>query len=243
MHHDEADFHGAPQGLIGRFQEYISEFVYGGIDGAVTTFAVVAGSVGAGLSTQTIVILGFANLIADGFSMAVGAYLSAKTEDENYNKALKQEYWEIDHLPEIERQEIREIYQKKGFEGELLEQVVDKICEAKDRWVDDMMRMELEMMPTDKKPLSIGWMTFISFNAVGFVPLVVYVSNLIWDFSGQLFAWSSILTAIAFMGIGYLKAKVTHQSLLRSMGETLLLGVIAAVLAYVAGDLLAEWLA
>jgi len=244
--HDESRFHASPSGWFGRFQIYITEFVYGGIDGAVTTFAVVAGAAGAGLETTTTLILGFANLIADGFSMAVGAYLSSKTDEETYDRALAQEYWEVDHLPDVEREEIREIYAAKGFEGELLEQVVEVICADKDRWVDEMMKSELELFPEEKKPLTTAWMTFLSFNLVGFVPLAVYVFHYMpWmnSFSNEkLFTWSAILTGLAFVGIGVLKARVNNLSLWRSVAETVLLGALAAVLAYAAGDLLEKWL-
>ena len=116
---------------FGKLQDYLKEFVYGGIDGAVTTFAVVAGGFGANLDTGILLILGFANLLADGFSMSVGAYLAAKSERDTYDKHEKIEYWEIENLPEIERAEIEEIYAAKGFKGELLQQVVDHICADK----------------------------------------------------------------------------------------------------------------
>jgi VIT1/CCC1 family predicted Fe2+/Mn2+ transporter len=95
--------------FLGNLQNYLREFVYGGIDGAVTTFAVVAGAVGANLDASIIIILGFANLLADGFSMSVGAYLSAKSENENYQKHRSIEYWEVDNIPDKEREEIVDI--------------------------------------------------------------------------------------------------------------------------------------
>ena len=85
--------------ISSKISSYLGEFVYGGIDGSVTTFAVVAGSVGASLDTAVILILGFANLIADGFSMSVGAYLATKTEHDNFEKHKKREYWEVENLP------------------------------------------------------------------------------------------------------------------------------------------------
>ena len=99
----------------------IENFVYGAIDGAVTTFAVVAAVVGALLSPSIIVILGFANLFADGFSMAIGNYLAVKTHNEYVARERKKEEWEIDNLIEEEKQEIRDIYINKGFKEELLE--------------------------------------------------------------------------------------------------------------------------
>ncbi|TNF44307.1 MAG: hypothetical protein EP311_01455, partial [Cytophagales bacterium] len=88
-----------PSTNFGKLQEYLREFVYGGIDGAVTTFAVVAGGYGANLDAGILIILGFANLLADGFSMSVGAYLSAKSERDNFDKHESIEYWEVENLP------------------------------------------------------------------------------------------------------------------------------------------------
>ena len=238
VHHEKALHH--EHTFLGKFQEYLGEFVYGGIDGSVTTFAVVAGATGAHLDSSVVIILGFANLIADGFSMSVGAYLSTKSEKERYEKHMKVEYWEVDHLPEKERQEIREIYQAKGFEGELLEQVVAKITEDKDRWVDVMMKEELEMTPETKSPLAMGSVTFASFLLLGFVPLLVYVMDYIKPVSFDMFIYSSVLTGICFAGIGYLKSIVNHTSKMKSMFETLFLGGAAAALSYFVGSFLEQ---
>lgn len=234
----EARLHGEKKGFLGKFQDYLGEFVYGGIDGSVTTFAVVAGAAGASLDSAIVIILGFANLIADGFSMSVGSYLSTKSEQESYNKHKKIEYWEVDNIPEKERQEIREIYQEKGFEGELLEKVVDKITEDKDRWVDVMMKEELEMTPESKSPFGMGLVTFISFLIMGFIPLLIYVIDYFSPKEFNLFLISCILTGLCFLGIGYLKSIVNHTSRFRSILETLLLGGAAAVLSYFVGSLL-----
>lgn len=237
-HHHESRIHGSKYPLINRFQEYLGEFVYGGIDGSVTTFAVVAGAAGAHLSSEVVIILGFANLIADGFSMSVGSYLSTKSEKENYNKHKAVEYWEVDHLPEKEREEIREIYAAKGFEGELLEQVVDVITADKDRWVDVMMKEELEMNEETKSPLAMGGVTFLSFQLFGLIPLLVYVMDYLSTVETNLFVMSSVLTGLTFCIIGYLKAVVSQTSVFRSVLETLFLGGSAAVLAYFVGDVL-----
>ena len=222
-----------------KFQDYLGEFVYGGIDGSVTTFAVVAGAAGADLSSSVIIILGFANLFADGFAMSIGSYLSTKSEQDNYNKHEKIEYWEVDHLPEKEREEIREIYQAKGFEGALLEQVVDKITEDKDRWVDVMMKEELSMVKENKSPLAMGFVTFLSFVVIGLIPLLVYLYDYLTDSaSDNAFTISCILTFAAFAGIGWLKSVVTQTHQWRSILETLILGASAAALAYWVGDVL-----
>ncbi len=234
-------YHQPGNSFIRRFQDYLGEFVYGGIDGSVTTFAVVAGSVGAGLDTAVIIILGFANLIADGFAMSVGAFLSTKSEIQNYEKHKRIEYWEVDNLPEKEREEVHEIYRDKGFEGELLEQVVDVICADRDRWVDVMMKEELEMQEETKSPFAMGTVTFVSFIIVGFIPLLVYMYDYTsggWD--TNLFLWSCVLTGGAFIMIGYLKARVTENDVIRSIVETLFLGAAAATLSYVVGNYLEQ---
>lgn len=220
--------------------KYLPEFVYGGIDGSITTFAVVAGAAGAGLSANVVVILGFANLFADGFSMSVGAFLSAKSSKELYHKHERNEYWEIENIPHTEVEEIREIYRNKGFEGQLLEDVVKKITEDKDRWVDTMMKEELEMIPDSKSPFKIGLATFISFFSVGIIPLLIFVADFFIAIEINLFAIASALTFFAFIGIGYLKSMVTQTSKIKSVTQTLLLGIFAAILAYFVGAFLEQ---
>jgi vacuolar iron transporter family protein len=223
---------------FGKLQEYLREFVYGGIDGAVTTFAVVAGGFGANLDAGILIILGLANLLADGFSMSVGAYLSAKSERDNYDKHEKIEYWEIENLPEIEREEIAEIYKQKGFKGELLDKIVDHICSDKDLWVAEMMKDELGMMRDSKSPFKIGLATLISFILVGFIPLMVYLWDFFFPTDLNIFLWTSILTGLAFLIVGWLKGIVNQTSRLRSISETVALGLLAAVVAYYVGDIL-----
>jgi len=224
--------------LVGKFQTFLGEFVYGGIDGSVTTFAVVSGVVGANLESSVIIILGLANLFADGFAMSVGAYLSSKSENDNFDKHRNIENWEIDNLREKEVEEVREIYLAKGFEGELLESVVKKITSNREVWIDTMMKEELEMIKTGKSPFSIGFTTFISFLLVGTIPLSIYLIDFISPISGNLFLISSILTGLAFLGIGILKAYVNNTNTFRAMIETLFLGGIAATIAYNVGSIL-----
>ncbi|WP_394351332.1 VIT1/CCC1 transporter family protein [Cyclobacterium roseum] len=223
-------------------QEYLREFVYGGIDGAVTTFAVVAGAVGANLDPMVIIILGFANLFADGLSMSIGAYLSSKSEKENYDKHKNIEYWEVDNLPKKEREEIEEIYQEKGFEGELLQQVVDVIVSDRDRWVNEMMKDELNMMEETKSPFKIGLATLISFILIGFIPLTVYVWDYFFTTAFDVFFWTCLLTGMAFLFVGALKSWVNQTGLFRSVVETLALGFVAALVAFYVGDLLEAFL-
>lgn len=221
-------------------KEYISEFVYGGIDGTITTFAVVAGAEGASLGISVVIILGFANLIADGFSMSIGNFFATKAERDSFEKHKQVEYWEVENLREREVEEIREIYAAKGFKGDLLEQVVEVITSDKDVWVDTMMKEELEMTKGAKTPYKTAGATFISFIVVGSVPLLSYF------FAGddlsvndpELFFYSCLLTAVALSIVGSLKSIVNEKNVLVGILETLLLGGLAALLAYFVGDML-----
>lgn len=228
---------------LSRYDKYLGPFVYGGIDGCVTTFAVVAGAVGAGLDSAVIIILGFANLLADGFSMSIGAYLSSKSERSYYHKQKRIEYWEVENLPEKEKQEIREVYREKGFDGDTLEKIVEVITADKDRWVNVMMKEELGLTLDEKSPLKIALATYVSFLLIGLIPMLVYV----WDYfqpiaNGNTFLYASLLTAASFIIIGILKSYITQSSIIRGILETLLLGIVAATVAYYVGDWLEAFL-
>ena len=219
----------------------IENFVYGAIDGTVTTFAVVAGVVGASLPSSIIVILGFANLFADGFSMAVGNYLAVKTQNEYIAKARKREEWEIENLIEEEKQEIRDIYAKKGFKEELLEDIVRIITGRRKIWVDTMMREELGLIEGKNSPLDNAVNTFLGFNIIGIIPLIpflfLYVSGLNLSI-GNAFFYSVVATASSFFLIGNIRGKVVQKPMIRSGLNTLFIGGIAAVVSYGVGHLL-----
>ncbi|MEO0896222.1 MAG: VIT1/CCC1 transporter family protein [Bacteroidota bacterium] len=230
--------------FLQNFQTYLGEFVYGGIDGSVTTFAVVAAATGAEQPIAVILILGFANLFADGFAMSVGAYLSAKAEQDSYDKQFREQKVKIQTHPEEEKKSLREAYANKGFEGKLLDQVVEVLSSEEDRWVDVKMKEELELVEEPKSPVAMGAVTYLSFVLIGLIPLLVYAfsSVLPLDYN-QLFWTACILTAIGFSIIGYLKAYVAETSQIRGIMETLALGGIAAGVSYIAGDLLEKLLA
>lgn len=220
----------------------LGDFVYGATDGAVTTFAVVAGVVGASLSPSIVLILGFANLLADGFSMAVGNYLSAKAQREQIEKARKREEWEIDNLVEQEKQEIRDIYTKKGFKEELLDEIVRVITSRRKVWVDTMMREELGLIEESRQPRDTAVTTFAAFNAVGLIPLLPFVAMFVIGSSvvsaADAFTYSMISTAAAFFLIGSVKGRVVQKPLLRSGLNTLSIGGIAATVAFAVGYIL-----
>ena len=167
-------------------KKYLPEFVYGGIDGAITTFAVVAGAVGATLSPAIILILGFANLFADGFSMAISNYLSIKSQAELH----------VRH-PEY-----------KKYIGA-------------------------------KHPIKTGLATFISFLIIGIIPLISFVLSIfIPSLASNNFLYSFILTGLALSIVGAVKGIIVKKHWIRSSLETLTMGGIAAVIAYLVGYLL-----
>lgn len=218
---------------------YLKDFVYGAIDGAVTTFAVVAGVAGAGLSAGIIIILGFANLLADGFSMAISNFLGTRAENQYRNQARQRELDEIRKWPEGEREEIRQIYARKGFEGELLDQVVEVLTRDDERWADIMLQEEHGMGLSNHDASRAGLATFVAFALVGLIPLLPYLTEWVgWITIDQPFLWSSIMTSIAFFWVGALKGRFVNQSWFISGAETLAIGGIAAAMAYGVGVLL-----
>lgn len=233
--HDELVAHR--KSVFGKYQEFVPEFVYGGIDGAVTTFAVVAAAAGAELGASVVLILGISNMLADGLSMSIGSFLSTKSELERYDYIEAEEYEETLKFPEAETEEIRQIYTAKGFSGNLLENIVQHVVSDKDLWVNEMMVGEHGMLREEKHPSANALMTFISFCILGFIPISPYVYALVAKTElPNAFAIACISTAFAFALIGYLKGLVNQTNKIKAVLETLLLGGIAAGVAYAVGD-------
>lgn len=159
--------------------KYLPDLVFGAMDGSITTFAVVSGVIGAGLGPHIILILGFANLFADGFSMAVANYLSKKSESD----------------------------------------------------LGTILRVD---------PIKSGIATFVAFVLVGFIPLFSFVlaalTNINWILENQ-FNLAIILTAISFLLVGYFKGEVVGEFRVKSAFQTLAIGGIAAIIAYLIGYL------
>jgi VIT1/CCC1 family predicted Fe2+/Mn2+ transporter len=219
--------------------QYIGNMVYGGLDGIVTTFAVVSGVAGAQLGVHVILIMGLANLFADGFSMATGAYLSSRSEQEYYEREKEREAWEVDHFPEGEKAELIQVYHNRGYAAEEARSLVEIQMKDRDRWVNAMMVDELGMMADERKPLLSAVATFISFLVAGSVPLLVYLLGLFSPVASSVaFPVSLGLSALALFGLGAAKVLITERNFLKSGLEMLLVGGLAAVVAYVVGALL-----
>lgn len=209
---------------------YLRDLVYGGIDGAVTTFAVVSGVMGAELSPAIVLVLGIANLIADGFSMAASNYAGTRTERDELR------YWEavelrhVDTVPEGEREEVRQIYRQKGLDGEDLERVVTAITADRTRWVRTMLSEEYGLPLQVRSPWWAAFSTFSAFIVCGLVPLLPFVFGL-----PQAFGLAIALTAGVFFAIGAARSRWSPEPWWHSALSTLGMGMTAAALAYSVG--------
>ena len=216
----------------GTRHNYLRDFVYGGIDGAVTTFAVVAGTVGASLSARVVLILGAANLVADGFSMASSNFLGTRAEHDDFVRIREIERRHIRIDPEGEREEIRQIYAAKGFEGSELERVVEFVTGDDERWISAMLTEEYGLPREIRSEWRAASVTFVAFLICGLVPLLPYIAS-----AANSFWIAVVLTGAVFFLIGSVKAKWSMTTWWRSGSETFAIGAIAALLAYLVGTL------
>ena len=217
----------------GPTHNYLRDWIYGGIDGAVTTLAVVAGVAGAQLSPWIILALGFANLFADGFSMAASNYLGTKAELDDWRRLEQIEKRHIDLAPEGEREEVRQIFARKGFQGNDLTRIVELVTADRERWVRTMLTDEYGLPHAVRSPWTAALSTFTAFLICGLVPLVPFLIG-----AEQSLTISAILTAIVFVAIGSIKSRWSTSSWWHSGLTTLLVGAIAASIAYATGVLI-----
>jgi vacuolar iron transporter family protein len=209
---------------------YLRDWIYGGIDGAVTTFAVVAGVVGANLSTGVVLVLGIANLVADGFSMAASNYSGTKADADDYKRLRQIEARHIRQHPEGELEEMRQIYAAKGFSGEELDQLVALLSRHEDVLLDTMLSEEYGLTPVQRSPLLAALATFTAFIICGAIPLLPFLFGM-----GSSAVVASAMTGVVFFLIGAAKSRWSTQSWYVSGFETFVIGMAAAGLAYGVG--------
>ncbi len=222
-----ADRINAPQG-----QGVLRDVVYGGIDGSVTTFAIVAGVAGAGLSPFVIIALGLANVLADGFSMAAGNYSGTKAELDNIRRLRAVEERHIELYPDGEREEVREILAQKGLAGHVLEDATDAVTANRENWIAMMLEGEYGMGPIEPHPMRAALATFCAFLFAGMIPLLPFLFGV-----DRAFALSAWMTGAVFFAIGALKSIWSLAPWWRSGVETLMIGGVAASIAYGVGTL------
>ncbi|MEL7152031.1 MAG: VIT1/CCC1 transporter family protein [Pseudomonadota bacterium] len=213
---------------------HLRDVIYGAVDGAVTTFAIVAGVVGAELSTKVIIALGIANVLADGFSMAAGNYSGTKAELDDARRLRAIEERHVRETPEGERAELREILAQKGLDGDTLDAAVNAIARNRTTWIDMMLVEEYGLSPVDPHPMRAAQATFFAFLVAGMVPLLPWLFE-----TESAFQWSIAMTGLTFFGVGALKSRWSLARWWRSGFETLAIGGVAAAIAYFVGTLFA----
>jgi VIT1/CCC1 family predicted Fe2+/Mn2+ transporter len=186
-----------------------------------------------------VLILGVANLLAYGFSMAVSNFLGMKTDHENVAMHRSEEQGQIDLIPDGEVAEVSEIFRQRGFDGNVLNCTVEVINAGRELWVNTMPREQHGLQLDGLSARRAGLVTFLPFEAAGAMPLLSYVIEAV--FPGTIhkeFLWSSIITTVTFVGLGAMKSRFAERHWLRSGLETLLVGGMAVILAFVVGVLL-----
>jgi VIT1/CCC1 family predicted Fe2+/Mn2+ transporter len=212
---------------------YLRDWIYGGKDGSLTTFAVVIGVVGAHLSPLVIVIVGLANLVGNGFSRAASNFLGAKSEHDDINHLATAGHRRIEFAPEGEREKVRQIFAGKGFAGADLERVVELITSDRERWVRTMLAEEYALPRAARSPWLASIATFSAFVICGLVPLVPFLLNV-----GRPLRLSILVTGAVFFAIGSAKSRWSTVPWWRSGLSTLFVGGVAAGLSYAVGALL-----
>ena len=235
----DLDTHRAAEHRIGPVQGFIRQIVYGGIDGIVTTFAVVAGFAGlaaegtAEVGVLAVLLFGVANLLADATSMGLGEFLSARSEQDVYRAVRAKERREIEASPAEERAETIEILVRRGVAEGDARAMADILLRNPEMMADFMMQYEVGLADTtDETPWLNGLVTFVSFVVLGAVPLLPYI--LAGGGSG-VFLVSCAATFAALLALGVLRWSVSLESLARCVGETLLVGGACAVVAFGVG--------
>lgn len=217
--------------------ELVRQVTFGLNDGVVSIFALLAGLAGAGQDAGVILITLLAASVAGALSMAAGEYVSNKSETDFYLHEIEQERLEIELCPHIEKEELRLIYQRKGFSGELLDQIVETISADKDLWVREMVVDELGV--ADAEPESGFKSTIVIFFAflggAAFPTLPYIVANPLGMDGRLTFIISTCVTVFGLFGAGAMKKFVTGVNWFKSGSEMLVVGFFAFFISYIIG--------
>ena len=220
-------------------RSYLRDFIYGAVDGIITTFAVVSGVAGAGLPSGVVIVLGTANLAGDGFSMAVSNYLGTRADRQLVERARRIEEKHITAYPDGEREEIRQIFQAKGLSGSDLEQMVSVVTSDRKRWINTMIQEEYGLTLEGACPWLAAAVTFGAFVLLGALPLISFVWQFFSPDSGiEPYFVSSFITGAAFFLVGAVKGRFVFQPWHWAGAETCIVGGAAAALAYLVGTAL-----
>mmetsp|Transcript_59735 Transcript_59735/g.67946 ORF Transcript_59735/g.67946 Transcript_59735/m.67946 type:complete len:249 (-) Transcript_59735:151-897(-) len=220
----------------------IKSIVFGGVDGVITTFSIMAAAVGASLDVKVIILLGVSNLLADAFSMGFGDYLSSTSERNYIISERDKEIKEYDENRQYEMEELITLYKEKGMEEGDARSFIGILASKpayKDLFILHMMQHELELPEPDDTSEIVrkSLFTFLSFILFGSLPLwvylIVYMADL--DNNGVVFAVACICAALTLFLIGAVGAVLTKQSIWRNGFLTFSNGLVAAFIAYFLG--------
>jgi vacuolar iron transporter family protein len=210
--------------------DLLTDIVIGMSDGLTVPFALAAGLSGAVDSTSVIVIAGVAEIAAGSIAMGLGGYLAGKTEQDHYNTELKREYWEVEHKREVEVDEVRQVFESWGLSKEVQQKATEEIIKDKDKWVEFMMKYELNLEAPDPKragrsAFNIGF----SYIVGGLIPLSPYFFD---KDSIEALKLSVVITLICLFIFGYFKSKITGVSPFWGGVRVMLIGAAAAGAAF-----------
>jgi vacuolar iron transporter family protein len=214
--------------------EWIRDATLGANDGLVSILTLLAGVAGAEVSGSTVLIAGLAGLVAGAISMGVGAYVSAKAYRSYYRKELRKEVEEMREKPQVEREEIRRIYRDRGFEGDLLERVVDKITSDPRVWLKVMMTEELGLSSQFGRPVGAAAVVFVAFLIGGAVPILPFL----WAEGFPALVQAFVLTAAALLLAGGIRSRFTGEMPLRAGIELVGMAAIGVGAALLIGRLI-----
>ena len=210
--------------------DLLRDVVIGMSDGLTVPFALAAGLSGAVSDSGIIIIAGIAEISAGAIAMGLGGYLAGKTEQDHYDSELKREYAEVERIPEMEKQEVKDFFQQIGLSEELQNQATEEISKDKKQWVDFMMKFELGLeKPNPKRARNSALNIGLSYIAGGIIPLSPYF--FIPD-SREALQFSVVATLICLFVFGYFKSKITGVPVISGAVKVMLIGALAAGAAY-----------
>ena len=220
--------------------ELVRQVTFGLNDGVVSIFALLAGLAGAGQSSETILITLLAASVAGALSMAAGEYVSNKSEADYYRHEIEQERLEIELCPHIEKEELRLIYQRKGFSGELLDEIVDTITKDKKLWVKEMVVDELGVADADPEGgFKTSFVILLAFLGGAAFPTLPYMLSGVFHLEAQTtFIVATCVTVFGLFLAGALKRFVTGVNWMKSGMEMLVVGFFAFSISYLIGLLI-----
>jgi VIT1/CCC1 family predicted Fe2+/Mn2+ transporter len=225
-HHSLADPH--------RRASFLADIILGGQDGLVNVLGVILGVAAATSDPRIVLVAGLAATFAESVSMGAVAYTSTLAEADFYESERAREYRHLQEVPKLEREEIRKLYQDKGFRGELLDRIVATITANTDVWVAVMMAEEHQLTPTDRKQ-ALSAALLVGFSAIvgSLIPLAPF---LLLPVVPSMVA-SVAVTALVLFAVGVYKARMTVGHPGKSGLEMAVIGTVSALVGYVVGAL------